>query len=150
MPYARIITALAVSLSSTAFAADRERPEWQIPAHVEMVTDGDTVRVIAQPYPNMFYNDKVRLLALDTPEIDHAKCDHERAAGLAAKARAEALLNDQHVTLVLSGKRDSFGRLLAHVRLADGRDFSEIMVTEKYGRPELHTDWCKVLTAAAL
>lgn len=149
MPYARIIIALAVSLPCATQAAESKPQAWQIPARVETVTDGDTVRVIAQPYPHMFYNDKVRLLALDTPEIDHAKCDRERTAGLAAKARAETLLNNQQVTLVLSGKRDGFGRLLAHVRLADGRDFSEIMVTEKHGRPVLNTDWCKALTAAA-
>lgn len=121
--------------------------EWQIPANVAKVTDGDTVHVVAHPYPNMFLNDKVRILSLDTPEITHAKCKQEREAGLRAKARAQSLLDNKTVTLVLDGdrQRDNFGRLLAHLKLEDGRDFSQVMVQERLGRPTKTDDWCQHL-----
>ncbi len=121
--------------------------EWQIPANVAKVTDGDTVHVVAHPYPNIYLHDKVRLLSLDTPEITHAKCDQERQAGKKAKARAQALLDKKSVILVLDGDRarDSFGRLLAHLKLEDGRDFSQVMVNEKLGRSTKTDNWCQLL-----
>jgi len=136
------LTVLLAAFVTAPVAAN----EWQIPAQVQDVTDGDTLRVIARPYPNMFYHDKVRLLDLDTPEIHHAKCDRERQAGEQAKARAIALLADRGIYLRLNGKRDSLGRLLAHVQLSDGRDFAQTLIAENLGRPTLTRNWCDILS----
>ena len=74
------------------------------------VIDGDTFYV------------SVRLLGVDAPERgDRAKCDQERALSKRSTERVKELLHGR-VTLDVRGV-DEFGRLLANIRLSDGRDW---------------------------
>ena len=65
----------------------------------------------------------------DASELgDCAKCDHERALGKRATERMKELLHGR-VVLDLTGV-DEFGRLLAEVKLADGRDLGQVLIEE--------------------
>lgn len=101
-----------------------------------VVVDGDTIKA---PYGVTY-----RLMGFDTPETRFAKCDAERELGFAAKERLEELLNASEVKVLESGKRDKYGRTLAHVT-ADGRDVGDILIEEGLARPyrgERRKSWC--------
>lgn len=55
------------------------------------VVDGDTIRLPG--------GERVRLYAIDAPEISRARCEAELAAGLRAKERLRALLVGQSVAI---------------------------------------------------
>jgi endonuclease YncB( thermonuclease family) len=81
----------------------------------------------------------------DTPEIGHAKCPAERAAGKRAKARLQQLLDQPGVQVVDSGKRDRYGRPLVWVKLANGRTAGEVLIGEGFAvrwTPDYEPGWC--------
>lgn len=108
---------------------------------VTRVVDGDTIVLASSPPLT------VRVLGIDCPEAHaNAKCFRDERAGMgdcraglprgrAAAGRARELLASGAVTLE-PGKpgahlaRDRYGRTLAYVRMADGRDFGLVLVTE--------------------
>jgi micrococcal nuclease len=106
---------------------------------IARVVDGDTI-ILAGPLT-------VRVLGIDCPETHaNAKCFRDEREGLGdcranlprgrrAAARARELLADGAVVLEPAKPgaqlaRDRYGRTLAYVRMADGRDFGLVMVTE--------------------
>jgi len=79
---------------------------------VERVYDGDTFRTDK--------GEKVRLLGINTPEIAHNDSPGEEM-GEQAKQFLESLVLGKRVQLVFDReKKDTYGRTLAHVYLADG------------------------------
>lgn len=95
-------------------------------ATVERVTDGDTIQVSGGDIGN----ESVRLIGIDTPEVDGP---YTRAECFGAKAtdRARELMPvGTKVELVLDvQERDRFGRVLAYVyRVRDGRFVNAAMV----------------------
>ena len=69
------------------------------------MTDGDTY---------WEGHEKIRLADIDTPEIEHAQCPAERAAGERAKRRLLDLLNAEPYRIQRTGT-DRYGRTLAIV-----------------------------------
>jgi micrococcal nuclease len=111
------------------------------PTPVARVVDGDTIVLASSPPLT------VRVLGIDCPEAHaNAKCFRDEREGMGecraglprgrtAAARARELLAGGAVTLepAKPGAKlahDRYGRTLAYVRLADGRDFGLIMVSE--------------------
>ena len=124
----------------------------KIPATVKRVVDGDTL------YIEEFHK-SIRILSLDTEESHRAGGKPVTPWGIKATERAKSLLpKGSKIFLEFQGQDsadevwqryvDNFGRGLAWVHLADGKDFQEIMIQEgyspyftKYGYaewPELH------------
>lgn len=109
----------------------------RIAAFVVRVTDGDTFTVKTSEG-----EDKIRVLGIDCPESSHnakcerdgkqgrASCDVQVPRGVDAKRVAQNLVEGKSVTLEGPFSRDPFGRRLAYVRLADGRDYGLLMVRE--------------------
>jgi micrococcal nuclease len=124
----KLILVVAVLFVSIA-AVDAEEVTQVDP---KTVIDGDTFYV------------SVRLLGVDAPERgERAKCDQERALSKRATDRVKELLHGR-VTLDVRGV-DEFGRLLAKVRLSDGRDLGEVLLQDHLARPYragVHTNWC--------
>lgn len=87
---------------------------------VLVVIDGDTVDVAGVRW---------RLKGFDAPEITSARCSEERALGLKAKARLEAILSTGQIETITDHKREHFGRTLGTIK-ANGRDVGEILVAE--------------------
>jgi micrococcal nuclease len=106
-------------------------PGTYLAASVTEVVDGDTLHVSIAGGA-----DKVRVIGIDTPETNKPATPLECFA-LAATAAAEALLpQGSEIRLQLDptqAKRDRFDRLLAHVFLADGRLFAEVMIEAGFG-----------------
>ncbi len=92
-----------------------------LPGTVVAVTDGDTIRVIfADPPPGVQPDESVRLLGIDTPELQTPSGPDP----LAEEAREFVIQRtaDPAVYLAFESKwRGSFGRLLAYVFTNDGR-----------------------------
>jgi micrococcal nuclease len=121
----RLLAALAF-IASTAVADELHSVD------PKTVIDGDTFYV------------SVRLLGVDAPERgDRAKCDQERALSKRSTERVKELLHGR-VTLDVRGV-DELGRLLANVRLSDGRDLGDVLLQEQFARPYRpgqHPNWC--------
>lgn len=90
----------------------------------DCVVDGDTFWIGRM---------KVRLAAIDTPEITDAKCASERQRGEAARDRLLALLNDREWELVVEGK-DRYRRSLGRLVTGD-TDIGAMLVKEGFARP---------------
>lgn len=108
--------------------------DWEVPATVERVIDGDTVvmATLDLGWHVQLGGEHVRLYGIDTPELNTDE-------GKAARDFVEALLPPgAEVTLVshkLLGESDKYGRTLASITLPDGRDLSTLLIQEDYAVP---------------
>ena len=116
-----------------------------LPATVLRVIDGDTFDAEVMPLPDTTRKVRVRVLDLDTPEL-RGKCAQERELAKAAKLRAVELLGGR-IRLEVPEARafDKFGRLLAQVKLEDGRYLAGVLIREGLGRPWTgqRETWCE-------
>jgi micrococcal nuclease len=99
---------------------------------VKNVVDGDTLDI---DIPDGQYDHtRIRLWGVDTPEIAHpgSKAMYfgpeaaEFARNLTLGKRASIYLDEENRT------RDKYGRLLAYVKLTDGRFLNEVLLSEGY------------------
>ncbi len=100
-------------------------------ARVVAVHDGDTITVRVDGH-----TEKVRLVGIDTPELQDVREVYQQAA-YAAKDYARSRLRGETVTLETEprqGDRDGYERLLRYVILDDGVNFNEEMVRKGYAR----------------
>lgn len=90
-----------------------------LPCTVIEVVDGDTIKVaISDPVPGILEVESVRLLGIDTPELNRAEPEP-----YANEAKSFVLdqVSESIAYLAFESKwRDSFGRLLAYVFAEDG------------------------------
>ena len=105
-----------------------------VAALVTAVIDGDTIAVAAHAWPGIEAVGLVRLLGIDTPEL-HGHCEAETAAAQAARAAARELVPPGAVVTLSQVGTDKYGRILARVILADGRDLSAALLAQGHGRP---------------
>lgn len=91
-------------------------------ARVAEVFDGDTVRLADGRH--------VRLIGINAPELGHdGQADEPLAT--AARDRLNELVGGHEVRLVFEEQEyDHYGRLLAHLELADGTSVEEILLKE--------------------
>lgn len=117
-----------------------------VPAIVDRVLDGDTfaARVKLEDETNITV--RVRLLDVDTPEIDGA-CQKEIDMARKAQNRTTQLLPVGSVVDLYDIKDDKYlGRIDAKVIMPDGRDLSNVLIKENLGRPYdggKRQSWCK-------
>lgn len=97
------------------------------------VIDGDTIDI------NMADGEKqttrVRLIGVDTPETKHPTLGPMYYGPEATEFTTRSVLNKQ-VTILLdpaSDERDRYDRLLAYVKLADGRILNAELIRQGYG-----------------
>jgi endonuclease YncB( thermonuclease family) len=113
-----------------------------IEAIVEKVRDGDTFEAIATPWPGHRIPVAVRIIGIDTPEID-GECDAENELAQKAKLRASVLVGQKVQLLDVRGGK-YFGRILARVVTSDGKDLGKTLLNEELARPYSSNgqDWC--------
>lgn len=110
--------------------------EIQTKALVKSVYDGDTIKcifglqTIAQG-KHFLWN--CRIIEIDTPEI-RGSGPREKAWAYAARDRVRELIGDKEIDLEIKGQ-DKYGRLLTKVRLQDGGDLGDLLVTEGLAVP---------------
>jgi len=98
---------------------------------VTNVIDGDTLDINCRDNQNS--NTRIRLIGIDTPEINTESGDMYFAREASDFARKTSL--GKHVTVYLDEKentRDIYGRLLAYILLPDGVFLNEIMLSEGF------------------
>jgi micrococcal nuclease len=98
---------------------------------VSKVIDGDTIIVDRDNK-----SETVRLLGIDTPEVDPQYNPIECFGRQATNATKDRALN-QTVSLetdATQGKRDKFDRILAYVFLADGTNLNRYLVSEGFAK----------------
>jgi endonuclease YncB( thermonuclease family) len=86
------------------------------------VVDGDTIWVD---------HEKIRLETIDAPEV-HGRCGYETTLAAKATRRLQALLSEQRMTVVRSG-RDIYGRTLARIS-TDRGEVGGILASEGLAR----------------
>lgn len=99
-------------------------------ARVTRVVDSDTFDVEVELLYSTRHLGRVRVLGYDGPELTGV----ERDAGIQAKQMLTKLIGSEPVVLTGGLAKDSFGRWLCVVRLADGRDPVELLLDAGYGR----------------
>lgn len=121
-------------------------PAWAGQAGVvARVNDADTITVRLEGREAL-----VRLVGVDAPEPRFSRGLDRRAARVGRDAHAEAKAGEmaRHAALGLAGRgdavtlerepaqpsRDRYGRRLAYVRLADGRDLGAVLIASGWAR----------------
>lgn len=119
---------------------------YAMPATVDYVFDGDTFAAVAHVDKNTDVDVRVRLINVDTPEMNGACDDEVRRANMARK-RLMQLVPRGTVVELKNIKDDKYaGRIDANVILPDGRDVGKILINEKLGRAYSggrRASWCK-------
>jgi endonuclease YncB( thermonuclease family) len=120
-----------------------------VEADVVTITDGDTLRVSAMPWPDVVTIKDIRIRGVDTPEIRGA-CKYEKDLAAAAKSFVTELVNknNKRVKLFVIGCNSSeggqFGRCLATVQ-AGNVPIAGALIEKGLGRTnngEARQGWC--------
>jgi micrococcal nuclease len=105
---------------------------------VTRVVDGDTVDVVLDLGFSIEYRDRVRLMAIDTPE-SRTRNKVEKKLGLASKGRLKDLCQYYKGGLVLRTSKEGkgkFGRILGSLFPTNGdQSLNERLIEEGYARP---------------
>lgn len=96
-------------------------------AKVIRIVDGDTIEVDLDLGMKISVKTKLRLADIDTPETYRPLSEEERTHGKEATAFVSNLILDKYVT-VRTKKTGKYGRYIAHVELADGRDLTTLLI----------------------
>ena len=137
---AAVATALLPAPSSPA----REVFAGPVSAVVERVIDGDTIAVRARIWIDQEISLIVRVRGIDAPE-NRADCAAERALARRATAYLTAATQTGHVTLSEISGGKYFGRVLARVETAEGRDVAKSLLRVRLARPyqgRSRRPWC--------
>jgi endonuclease YncB( thermonuclease family) len=142
-----LLGALLTAMTFGARAAPPERVALSgpIPAIVERVIDGDTVRVRARIWLAQELLTDVRLRGIDAPEL-HGRCAAERDRAQQAKAWLDARIGGRRVSLSeITGDKYG-GRVVARLATQEGDDVSTAMLAMGLAQPyngRRKTRWCE-------
>ena len=104
---------------------------------VVKVVDGDTIDINIPD--GKFKSTRIRLLGIDTPETKDEKVP-KMYFGLEASQFTKKHTAGKNVTVLLdkiSPTRDKYNRLLAYVKLADGKILNEVLVSQGFAYADL-------------
>ncbi|HMA53912.1 MAG TPA: thermonuclease family protein [Acidobacteriota bacterium] len=122
------VVILAAAVRPRPAAASSAAGQEALQATVTTVYDGDTVKVRIAGRTD----ERVRLIGVDSPELDDPRENVRLMAFLAKRFAFQRLFRTQVDLLPGPEERDSYGRLLAFVRTADGGIFNVTLVREGY------------------
>lgn len=103
-------------------------------ATITRVIDGDTVEARVSVWLGQEVATRVRLRGIDAPER-HAPCASEQDRAERASAALARLVEGQAVRLAAVGPDKYFGRVVAEIRLPDGREAGAVLLAEGLARP---------------
>lgn len=132
-----LVTLFSLILSGVAYA---------VPAQVDYVLDGDTFAARVAVADDVKITVRVRLINVDTPELNGA-CQDEIKLARRARGRLEKLLPRGTIVELNNIKDDKYlGRIDANVVMSDGRDVGNVLVREKLARKYSggrRQSWCE-------
>ena len=132
-----LVALFSLMLSGMAYA---------VPAQVDYVLDGDTFAARVAVADDVKITVRVRLINVDTPELNGA-CQDEIKLARRARGRLEKLLPRGTIVELNNIKDDKYlGRIDANVVMSDGRDVGNVLVREKLARKYSggrRQSWCE-------
>ena len=103
---------------------------------VVKVVDGDTIDIDAPGGKNKYT--RIRLWGIDTPETKHPETGVMYFGPEAADFATQSALGKQGTIYLEEHRtRDKYGRLLAYVKLPDGKVLNELLLTEGFAYADL-------------
>jgi micrococcal nuclease len=128
------ISIAAVLAASPAFSIGSCSGGNRAARQVTCVVDGDTIWIKGV---------KMRLEAIDAPEVSHPECAREKMLGDKAANRLINLMNGGY-SIRDTHKKGKFGRELVYVILSDGRDAGTVLRKEGLAQPWPNSGnvWC--------
>jgi micrococcal nuclease len=133
------------TFAATAAPGERVALSGPIPAIVERVIDGDTVRVRARIWLAQELFTDVRLRGIDAPEL-HGRCAAERDRAQQAKAWLDARIGGRKVSLAeITGDKYG-GRVVARLITQEGDDVSTALLAAGLVQPyngRRKARWCE-------
>jgi len=144
----RLLLIAFLLLPVLALAGRSEPPKLYSGVVLLNCQDGDTCTFdlpMEDPFFGRFtlHSRMVRLVGIDTPEIEDSQCQFETDLAVRARDRLVALLQAaKQIDLMAKGDGGERG-VLATV-FADGVDVAEILIAEGLGRPwrGMREEWC--------
>ena len=126
----KLFSIVLLVLSSVPAFAARDEIEGPVSAKIIRIIDGDTLLVAATPWPQQTMEVYVRIRGIDAPEI-HSKCAEVRKAALEARVALEQMISGAATIQLREIAGDKyFGRILANVTFADGRNPAQDLLSE--------------------
>jgi len=107
-------------------------PSYQFPVVITRIVDGDTVDARIDMGFKIVYEERIRLLGLDTPE-SFTSNKKEKVLGLAAKYRIKELIAEANVLPKKRGKKDVVLKTSKHGKGKFGRILGEIWINANTG-----------------
>jgi len=107
-------------------------PSYQFPVVITRIVDGDTVDARIDMGFKIVYEERIRLLGLDTPE-SFTSNKKEKVLGLEAKARIKELIAEANVLPKKRGKKDVVLKTSKHGKGKFGRILGEIWINANTG-----------------
>ena len=120
------------------------------PARLLSITDGDTIKVQATIWPNLYKETSVRIYGIDTPEI-HSKCEKERDLAASAREYVADKLTTADGIFIQNVTKDKYGnRVVADVLYKkNNRTYNlakelikQNLATEYFGKTK-NKNWCE-------
>ena len=104
---------------------------------VTNVSDGDTIDVKAPDGRSECI--RIRLLGIDTPEADRGESGRMHFASQAVEFTKQSALGKSVTAYadITGATRGKYGRLLAYIKLPDGRFLNEVLLVEGYAYADL-------------
>ncbi len=117
-----------------------------VPATVDYIFDGDTFAAMVHIDTDIEISVRVRLINVDTPEMN-GQCEHEIVMARRARDRLAELIPVGSRVELQNIKDDKYlGRIDANVLDAAGRDVGKILVSDGLARPYSggrRAPWCE-------
>ncbi len=120
-----------------------------VPAELQRVVDGDTVRVEATIWIDLRLDILVRIRGIDAPELN-GDCPEERAGAEAATTALAAALGQGPLRLTSIEDDKYFGRVVADIVTGTGVSITEAMLATGLVRPYdggTRQPWCPAVVA---
>ena len=123
-------------------------PSYEFPVVISRVVDGDTVDARIDIGFKIIYEERIRLLGIDTPE-SFTSNKKEKVLGLAAKERIKELISQANAIPRKRGRKDvvlktskdgkgKFGRILGEIWIntntGDGININQVLIDEGHAR----------------
>ena len=113
-----------------------------VPAQLQRVVDGDTVRVIAEIWLDQTIEVSVRIPGIDAPELYRPKCLAEKSKARAAKKFVQGFLGEGRVWLHDIERGKYAGRVVAHITNEAGQNLAEALVNAEHAINGKRGAWC--------
>ncbi len=136
-----LLGACAIFLPVAVSATDIPGP---VTAEVLSVYDGDTITVLANPWPDSYYKVKVRIRGIDAPEIK-GKCEAEKKKAIEAREFLWIMVKHIEEVTLTNIEHDKYGgRFDADVNI-NGVDAAQALISQGLARPYTGGErkgWC--------